>query len=663
MSTAGLRMGLVLVLLVCVSMTAYAARCYLNFLQDVANLKGLALRPQPGVTCREFTSYDRRSRLDKDGNQVDWGANGDAGNFLRQEPEGHVLAEMEGPGAIVRIWSANPSGTLKVFIDGAPQPTLQADFAQLVQGKVPGIPEPIVGMHALGANCYLPMPYQTRCRVVVENPGSLYYSVSYRTYPAGTRLQPFHWPLAAKEQQEVERLAAALAHPDRARHIEPGTAIIGGQAVLYPGQSAYLAQIKGARAVTALKLKADLPADTKAARLALRGLLLVGTFDRASKPQIWTPLGDFFGTGPGANLFRGVPTGCTEEGYYSYWYMPFAEEAELQVRNDGEQPVQFSWELEHVPLGRAFSDLMHFHARWRRDHPNQTFDWPFLEATGRGRFVGVAMSVWNPTRGWWGEGDEKVRVDGERFPSWFGTGSEDYFGYAWCCTQLFSHAFHAQPLCEGPGNANYTSVNRWHVADNIPFQQHFRMTIENYGQDKDYSCVAYWYATPETTDFFQPASISSRLAYHEPLPTFRIPGAIEGEAMQIVGRQFEGAVDPQLMGGFGGQWSDETQLWLRPTGPGQWVDLALPVPESGEYEMVVYLTRAGDYGQVQLALNGQPVGGVIDCFNNGVVPTGPLSLGRHRLQQGNATLRLEVVGKHQQSTGYMAGLDCVVLRH
>ena len=55
-----------------------------------------------------------------------------------------------------------------------------------------------------------------------------------------------------------------------------------------------------------------------------------------------------------------------------------------------------------------------------------------LKTEGRGRFLGVMLHVWNPRGGWWGEGDEKFFVDGEKFPSTIGTGSEDYFGYAWC---------------------------------------------------------------------------------------------------------------------------------------------------------------------------------------------------------------------------------------
>ena len=62
----------------------------------------------------------------------------------------------------------------------------------------------------------------------------------------------------------------------------------------------------------------------------------------------------------------------------------------------------------------------------------RAIDWTMLHTQGRGRFVGVELHVWNPKGGWWGEGDEKFYIDGEKFPSTFGTGSEDYFGYAWC---------------------------------------------------------------------------------------------------------------------------------------------------------------------------------------------------------------------------------------
>jgi hypothetical protein len=81
--------------------------------------------------------------------------------------------------------------------------------------------------------------------------------------------------------------------------------------------------------------------------------------------------------------------------------------------------------------------------------------------------------------------------------------------------------------------------------------------------------------------------------------------------------------------------------------------------------VIVYLTKARDYGIVQFHLDGKPVGRPIDCFHaDNVVATGPIDLGAVDLKKGTATLRFEVVGTNPKSDGlrYMWGLDCVVLK-
>ena len=116
--------------------------------------------------------------------------------------------------------------------------------------------------------------------------------------------------------------------------------------------------------------------------------------------------------------------------------MPFGQERVVELINEDKSPRTVDFEIIHAPLGRAFEGMGHFHAKWHRDSvplPKDRWpDWVMLRTQGRGRFCGVMLHVWNPRGGWWGEGDEKFFVDGEKFPSTFGTGSEDYFGYAWC---------------------------------------------------------------------------------------------------------------------------------------------------------------------------------------------------------------------------------------
>ena len=106
-----------------------------------------------------------------------------------------------------------------------------------------------------------------------------------------------------------------------------------------------------------------------------------------------------------------------------------------------------------------------------------------LTTAGRGQYCGVMLHVWNPEGNWWGEGDEKFFVDGEKVLSISGTGTDDYLDYAWRGRYLllFAKSYYAQTIAEGKApvsgkerdlaNRGHISVNRWHLADNVPFQQ------------------------------------------------------------------------------------------------------------------------------------------------------------------------------------------------
>ncbi len=633
---------------------------YEGMLRGMIDLKALAQPPTPGVTCKQFSSYDRKSKIDKDGKKIEWGANRDHGNFLRQEGTAHVMADMDGPGCIVRIWSANPSGTLKIYLDGSETPALAKDFLRLTTGRVLPFAEPIVGRRSRGANIYLPIPYRKHCKVVVDRikqPDRLYYLVDYWTYKPRTKVPTWSMPLLNRHMDTYKEVCAVLSDPTDGPADLPKLA--SKTLKLAPGADALLIGQEGPAAVRALKVKAS----AKDPEAALREVALSIRFDGAAKPQVWAPLGDFFGTAPGVNPYPGLPLGMTKDGWmYCYWFMPYRKSAAVTFHNEGQQDVALDVAFATGRVDDA-ANLLYFHAGWRRSHPNKTFDWPFLECTGRGRYVGVAMFVFNPVRAWWGEGDEKVWVDGERFPSWYGTGSEDYFGYAWCCNEPFVHAYHNQPRCDGPGNQNHSSVNRFHVIDNIPFCKSFKMTIENYGLDKDYACTTYWYADAGSKDFFQPVPVGQRgvAAKVVSKAPMRIKGAIEGETLKIVAKQTTGPCDPQDMTSFGRHWSGNSHLWFRPKGAGEWVELELPVAKDGKVTLAIYGTKAGDYGVVQYWLNGKKLGKPIDAYNNGVVPTKRVALGVVELTKGKTRLKMEVVGKNAKSVGFMAGLDCVVL--
>ena len=115
--------------------------------------------------------------------------------------------------------------------------------------------------------------------------------------------------------------------------------------------------------------------------------------------------------------------------------------------------------------------------------------------------MGDMLQVSKNVGGWWGEGDEKIYIDGSSFPDDFGTGTEDYYGYSWGHPETFNHIFNAQPL----GNANLsdrggTTVNiRQRDLDAIPFSKslHFDMESWNwFGGPVNYSLICFWYEKP-----------------------------------------------------------------------------------------------------------------------------------------------------------------------
>ncbi len=399
-----------------------------SLLREMVDLDRLT-RPAAHVTL-QFSSYDRASVSPDD--PGGWFANGDRGHYLRVEDGRFVLADAEGPGAIVRIWSANPAGDLRIELDG--RVALEADFRALLAGEVDGFPPPFGAVRARGGNLYYPFPYRERMKVTCSE-GGQYYHVNVRSYAAGTEVRTW-------SREEAPPLPTLEAVP---RGRVTTARVLEGPGVVR-------------------RLEVDLPDDEEALRRATLELRVDG------ETTVLAPLGDFFGTAPGRNAYRSLPMGITEDGVgWCAFPMPFGERLEV-VSPPG------------VRL-RVTDDVRpyRFHARWRGDPALPTRpmrDWPVVHVRGEGRLVGAALSVTNPVKGWWGEGDEKISVDDEPFPSTFGTGTEDYFGYAWCDTALFDAPYHAQSRCDGPINRGHCAVHRFHVLDDIPFRTSLRFDLE-----------------------------------------------------------------------------------------------------------------------------------------------------------------------------------------
>jgi hypothetical protein len=630
---------------------------YIALMRQMFNLNTLPNFLDPAVTVGQFSSTDPASKI-VNGQKVAWFSNRDHGNFLRQDPEGHVLAEMNGPGMVTRIWCGNPQGVFKLFIDRQEAPTLTADFEKLFLGHYDPITRPFATVRARGGNLYLPIAYQRHCRIVVENPGDMYYQVTYRNFMEDTKVQSWQFDRILQQDADSMRWIVQRLIDDPIK--VKGQAIAGPPKTVKPGEKYEVTPDIGPAEIQSFYVEVTAPDLAK----ALREVLLTINFDEAKEPQVWAPLGDFFGSGPGANSYITVPMGVDANKFYCKFRMPYKHLCEIVFSNEGNQNVDISAWTRVSPYREIVDVRAYFHAKWRRTYPNTSPEWTVADIRGHGHYLGTMLSVWNPKQEWWGEGDDRFYIDGSPTPTLHGTGTEDYFGAAMADSTIFDHPYLAQTLCEGPNHSGYTSFLRWHTFDLIPFQKSLKFTLENYGEDKEYASTSYWYADWESTDDFKPVPVKERIP--RPLRAgFAVAGGFEGERLLLLASsEPEPKTSKQSTLAFDGRWSMNEQLVWTASGVGQWIDLGGVLAEPGKYELVFYGTRGKEYGIVQFSMSGKKLGQPLDGYAEKTSPTGPISLGEIELEPNALPkpLRVEMIGKNDKATAFAFGVDVIELK-
>jgi hypothetical protein len=481
-----------------------AAKVTVNsMLEEMTDLGVLARRSPVKFTTHEASSYDRRSVTPTASAAAPegWYANTDWGNYLRVEETSrgaeHVMMETEGPGALVRIWTANgQEGTLRIYLDDMVIPAITADFVALLSGQVPPFTEPFSVVNSTGRNFDFPLPFRARAKVTITGsakiPASAYfYQVFFRQYASCADVETFR----------QEDISAAALEAARSGLTSGGAAGAGQLAVAE-------VQLDGTRSTFVVPAA---PGGSEIAELlikpgaldpvSLRETTLSLAFD--GQQTVLAPLGDFFGAGPGLVAHRTLPLEVKADGtMIARFVMPFATDAKITLGLSRAQTALV--QLRH--RARRFGpDSFHFFAHWtaRGPIPSRPFrDLLLADVAGEGAFVGTVLSHDDLSSEWWGEGDEKITVDGEAFPSLFGTGTEDYFGYAYSTRAPFDHAFRMlRPT--GPHRGQLTSA-RFHVLDVIRFESSLRFDLEEWHWDPTasvyFDTLVYFYARPDAID-------------------------------------------------------------------------------------------------------------------------------------------------------------------
>ncbi len=247
-----------------------------------------------------------------------------------------------------------------------------------------------------------------------------------------------------------------------------------------------------------------------------RDLILRIYWDGEADPSVETPLGDFFCNGWKTRVnIMAIPINANPSGGFNcYFPMPFRTHARITIENRSPSSVGGFFYAVNYAQGSVGHEEVYFHAQFRRTNPlPYKQDYVILDGVrGQGHYVGTYLAWQQNNSGWWGEGEFKVFLDGdEEFPTICGTGTEDYFGGAWCFGQNYTAPFLGYPLgsCDGrPGNRH--GMYRFHILDPIRFEQDIRVTMQAIGwrsegrylplQD-DIASVAYWYQTEPHVPF------------------------------------------------------------------------------------------------------------------------------------------------------------------
>lgn len=512
---------------------------FASLLEEMTDRSEIAKWPADEYQCGQFSSYDRNSTMS---GASGWWANWDRSYFIRiEENQGrkeHVLMDAEGPGAVVRFWTTwhGPNGSefsngmLRVYLDYSSMPTLEAPATDFIdKGYLTGPPlsqgvSPLTDYRWRGHNLYLPIPYGKHCKITYEtksfiDPGgakseALYYQINYRRYKEGTSVQTF-------SMNDLEKHATLLKHTQNL--LKEGRSKVNDETkpltgTLKPG-GMLTADVTGEKAIYSMQFKLS-AADLSQ---SLRSVVLEIEFD--GKRTVWCPAGDFFGTGYQIHPYKTWYTHVRQDGTMScHWVMPFKKQAKIKLQNLGEQTVEV--ETGNITTGPWQWDnrSMYYHAAWkqwsdvrthsnREDTDNGASDLNWIIIRGRGKYVGDVLTLYNNAPQWWGEGDEKIYVDGEPFPSHFGTGSEDYYGYAWCRPDSFSAPFHAQPCGAGNLDIGFTVNSRFRSLDAIPFTTslQFDMELWHWVQtNMDYAPTIFWYADLDASWNVQPMPREAR---------------------------------------------------------------------------------------------------------------------------------------------------------
>ena len=476
----------------CSKAPSATALSFEDLLGGVADLEHLARLDSP--SCKIVTSFDRT------------GGNDDFNNELRKGPDGWiVLADLKGPGYVSRFWSTtsdNRRPRLRFYFDGERKPRIDTTYDEFLGGTAP-FQSPLAAYEPWAWYTLLPLPYKKRLVIMVTEsdgkPGSppkTYFQINYNPLKPGDLKESYPASPSGEQLAAIESARQRLADLSIGKDLRMEGRRATNVVTAASGASATIDLPSGPAMLREIQIEPDFGKDMSAAArdLAMRNVFLRIYWNGNDQPSVEVPFGDFFGSVWRQRRFQGAYFGCSNDTFYTRFPMPYEKGARVELVNMMPFPVSFKVTATIAPLASWASNLGYFHSGWMKTGP-QDVGRPHnvLQASGRGRYVGMMLSVASLDKSWWIlEGDESIRIDNEAFPSWHGTGLEDHFNAGWYYGNALARPFHGILFIAPFRTIQY----RVHQTDPVDFQSSVSVQFER-GPDQAshgwMESVSYYY--------------------------------------------------------------------------------------------------------------------------------------------------------------------------
>ena len=626
----------------------------------LSELSRLDLLPRfkSSVKVASISSYDRTGGND-DGFSGKY-------SFVRKEGDGLVIADLQGPGAIYRIWTPTPTDDpIEFYFDGETEPRVKMRYRELFEGTKPPFLSPLSSFGSGGFYSYVPMPYKRSCKVIIRAPRVQFYQINYATYPADMQLETFSPTAIDITGERMDRVRAVLgmAGQDMSATVVPeGTRLRTTKTAktLAPGRSVTLFETKHGGRIVGLRLR---PSSAFAGKD--RAVVLKVTWDGDSKPAVICPVGDFFGYAWGTPSARSLLVGTTDDTCYLYFPMPFDRSARIELTSESQStsPISVEAEVVSADLPRR-KDEGRFYALWQRESPT-TNGKPFnyVNVEGRGHLVGVTLQAQGSVPGItpFFEGDDQATIDGELVIH--GTGSEDFFNGGWYDVPGRWEGRASYPLS---GCLEYSRPQarsggyRLFLTDAYAFHHSLKLDMEHAPEKNDfvadYVGVSYLYLEIPPASGWMLPDLAARAVHdpdrlvftpgwYVPLHSFSLQNATLSKKVERIGP------------------AEHRFLSMRAEGQDVFgehnLSFLCAIPAAGSYRVSLETMNGPAQGIVQLYQNEHAVGDPSDMYTphrdkGKLVPMGILDL-----KEGQNQVFFKLTGKNAASTAL--GLDIVTL--